>query len=212
MYSSVFVEMSNYVKSQGVLPSSYHESEIVDIPKCFYAHWSGEEGQAKEDMIVMENLIPLGFVFISHGDISSNKLHVDLVIREISKGGINLFYLRKKRKKFSLFSDDWNYMNSPLVSRHKLLYELRRAGHFEGQIFCVKEWQHLPSGHLSGTSLVLTGWWKVVEYFQATNRTVTPVMAGLAELIKVTPEYCQYYHWFVQLAKVFSSEGSHDND
>ena len=85
MYSSVFVDMSNYVKSQGVLPSSYHESEIVDIPKCFYAHWSGEEGQTKEDMIIMENLIPLGFVFISQGDISSNKLHVDLVVREIAK-------------------------------------------------------------------------------------------------------------------------------
>ena len=85
MYSSVFVDMSNYVKAQGVLPSSYHESEIVDIPKCFYAHWSGEEGQTKEDMIIMENLIPLGFVFISQGDISSNKLHVDLVVREIAK-------------------------------------------------------------------------------------------------------------------------------
>ena len=85
MYSSVFVDMSNYVKAQGVLPSSYHESEIVDIPKCFYAHWSGEEGQTKEDMIIMENLIPLGFVFISQGDISSNKQHVDLVVREIAK-------------------------------------------------------------------------------------------------------------------------------
>ena len=74
MYSSVFVDMSNHVKSQGVMPSNYHESEIVDIPKCFYANWSGEEGQNKEDMIIMENLIPKGFVFISHGDISSNKV------------------------------------------------------------------------------------------------------------------------------------------
>ena len=27
-------------------------------------------------------------------------------------------------------------------------------------------------------------------------------MAGLAELIKVSPEFSQYYSWFVQLAKV----------
>ena len=98
MYSAVFVDMSNFVKSQGVLPCSYHESEIVDIPKCFYTHWSGEEGQTKEDMIILENLIPLGFVFISQGDISSNKLHVDLVIREIAKEGISLIYIRKNKE------------------------------------------------------------------------------------------------------------------
>lgn len=74
MYSSVFVDMSNYVKAQGVLPSSYHESEIVDIPKCFYAHWSGEEGQTKEDMIIMENLIPQGFVFRNSADPYNDKV------------------------------------------------------------------------------------------------------------------------------------------
>ena len=41
-----------------------------------------------EDIIILENLIPLGFVFISQGDLSSNKLHVDLVIREIAKEGL----------------------------------------------------------------------------------------------------------------------------
>ena len=85
MYSSVFVDMSNYVKSQGVLPSSYHESEIVDIPKCFYAHWSGEEGQTKEDMIIMENLLQQGFVFRENGDQATNKVHVEMVMREIAK-------------------------------------------------------------------------------------------------------------------------------
>ena len=88
MYSSVFVDMSNYVKSKGVMPSNYHESEIVDIPKCFYAHWSGDEaGQTKEDMIIMENLIPRGFVFITHGDISSNKVN----------GGNKNFTMRKNK-------------------------------------------------------------------------------------------------------------------
>ena len=74
MYSSVFVDMSNFVKSQGVMPSDYHESEIVDIPKCFYAHWSGDEGEAKEDMIIMENLIPKGFAFINGAEVNNNKV------------------------------------------------------------------------------------------------------------------------------------------
>ena len=59
MYSTVFKDMSNFVKAQGVMPSNYHESEIVDVPKCYYAKLSGEEkGEGKEDMIIMENLIP----------------------------------------------------------------------------------------------------------------------------------------------------------
>ena len=76
MYSSVFVDMSNFVKSRGVMPSDYHESEIVDIPKCFYAHWSGEEGEGKEDMIIMENLIPKGFAFIVGATINNDKVGV----------------------------------------------------------------------------------------------------------------------------------------
>ena len=78
MYSSVFVDMSDFVKSRGVMPSEYHESEIVDIPKCFYAHWSGEEAgagaQGKEDMIIMENLIPQGFVFRNSADPNNDKV------------------------------------------------------------------------------------------------------------------------------------------
>ena len=76
MYSSVFVDMSNFVMSRGVMPSDYHESEIVDIPKCFYAHWSGEEGEGKEDMIIMENLIPKGFAFINGATINNNKVRI----------------------------------------------------------------------------------------------------------------------------------------
>ena len=78
MYSMVFVDMSNFVKAQGVMPSNYHESEIVDIPKCFYTHWSGEETgcglQNKEDMIIMENLIPQGFVFRNSADPNNDKV------------------------------------------------------------------------------------------------------------------------------------------
>ena len=76
MYSSVFIDMSNFVKSQGVIPSNYHESEIVDVPKCYYAKLSGDEaGCMKDDMIIMENLIPQGFTFISNGNNSSSKVN-----------------------------------------------------------------------------------------------------------------------------------------
>ena len=33
-------------------------------------------------------------------------------------------------------------------------------------------------------------------------RAITPVMAGLAELIKVSQAYSHHYSWFIQLAKV----------
>lgn len=36
MYASVFVAMANFVKSQGIIHNNFHESEIVDIPKCYY--------------------------------------------------------------------------------------------------------------------------------------------------------------------------------
>ena len=36
----------------------------------------GDDGLSKDDMIIMENLIPKGFEFISHGDISSNKVEL----------------------------------------------------------------------------------------------------------------------------------------
>ena len=35
-------------------------------------------------------------------------------------------------------------------------------------------------------------------------RAITPVMAGLAELIKVSQAYSHHYSWFIQLAKVNS--------
>ena len=36
-----------------------------------------------------------------------------------------------------------------------------------------------------------------------TKRTITPVMASLAELIRSTPGYEQHYDWFIELAKNF---------
>ena len=36
-----------------------------------------------------------------------------------------------------------------------------------------------------------------------TKRTITPVMASLAELLRCTPKYEEHYDWFVELARNF---------
>ena len=36
-------------------------------------------------MIIMENLLQQGFVFIENGDDTTNKAHVEIVMREIAK-------------------------------------------------------------------------------------------------------------------------------
>ena len=38
-----------------------------------------------------------------------------------------------------------------------------------------------------------------------TKRTITPVMASLAELLRSTPKYEIHYDWFVDLARNFHS-------
>ena len=39
MYANVFLAMANFVKSRGIIHHNFHESEIVDIPKCYYTRW-----------------------------------------------------------------------------------------------------------------------------------------------------------------------------
>ena len=41
------------------------------------------------------------------------------------------------------------------------------------------------------------------ETYEYTKRTLTPIMASLAELIRATPKYEDNYEWFVELAKNF---------
>ena len=44
----------------------------------------------------------------------------------------------------------------------------------------------------------------LLQSFQATNRAITPLMAGLAELVRATEGFSQHYAWFIHLAKVVS--------
>ena len=41
------------------------------------------------------------------------------------------------------------------------------------------------------------------DTYENTRRTMTPVMASLAELIRSTEQYCDNYQWFIELAKNF---------
>ena len=41
------------------------------------------------------------------------------------------------------------------------------------------------------------------DTYEYTRRTMTPVMASLAELIRSTEKYKDNYEWFVELAKNF---------
>ena len=41
------------------------------------------------------------------------------------------------------------------------------------------------------------------DTYEYTRRTMTPVMASLAELVRSTPQYEDNYEWFVELAKNF---------
>ena len=43
-----------------------------------------------------------------------------------------------------------------------------------------------------------------------TKRTITPVMASLAELLRCTPKYEEHYDWFVELARNFHPVSVHN--
>lgn len=44
-----------------------------------------------------------------------------------------------------------------------------------------------------------------------TKRTITPVMASLAELLRNSPDYEEHYEWFVELARNFHSVSESTN-
>ena len=156
MYSLVFKEMANYVKKQSFILYANHESEVLSIPKCYFSRCGGE-GQTKEDMIIMENLLQKGFSFIEHSDMTMNKVHVEMAIREIAK--------------------------------------------FHAITYCMKD----------GSDKVLLEKYSTLckdslytkDTYEYTKRTMTPIMASLAELIRSTSKYSDNYEWFVELAKNF---------
>ncbi|XP_023334969.1 uncharacterized protein LOC111706347 isoform X3 [Eurytemora carolleeae] len=156
MYSTVFLDMASFVKSKTNIPLDSHESQVVDIPRCYYSRWTGE-GSSKDDMIIMENLVPQGFVPLKQGDPKMNVEHAELTIREIAK-----FHA------ISLCMSE----NSPEVLLEK--YPKLREDSLYRE-----------------------------DTREFTNRTMTPVMASLAEVLRSSTDYSPCYPWFVRLAKNF---------
>ena len=62
MYGSVFHDMATFVRANSVIClDSCKDSEVIDVPRCFYTRWAGSEcssGKEQEDLIILENLCP----------------------------------------------------------------------------------------------------------------------------------------------------------
>ena len=108
-------------------------------------------------MIIMENLLEKGFSFLEHGNMTCNRGHVEMTIREIAK--------------------------------------------FHAISYCMK--QGCDQVLLDKYSTMCKDSLYTKETYEYTKRTMTPVMASLAELIRSTPNYSDNYEWFVELAKNF---------
>ena len=57
MYGKVFHDMANFVRSESVITLNCKDSEVIDVPRCYYTRWAGEDN-LKEDLIILENLYP----------------------------------------------------------------------------------------------------------------------------------------------------------
>jgi len=156
MYGQVFHDMANYVRKESVITLNCKDSEVIDVPRCYYTRWAGDDN-IKEDLIILENLYPQGFMFAVGQDSGLNRRHAELVIRELAK--------------------------------------------FHAISFCMKEGSNANMlekyAYLNEDSLYRES---TADF---TKRTITPVMASLAELIRNTPGYECHYDWFVDLARNF---------
>jgi len=157
MYGQVFHDMANFVRSESIVSlNCCKDSEVIDIPRCYYTRWAGEDN-VKEDLIILENLYPQGFRFAVGQDNGLNRRHAELVIRELAKFHAISYCMKKG-------SND-NMLNTYAYLAEDSLYR-------------------------SDTS-------------DFTKRTITPVMASLAELLRNTKKYEKHYDWFVDLARNF---------
>ena len=57
-FFQVFHDMANFVRSESIVSlNCCKDSEVIDIPRCYYTRWAGEDN-VKEDLIILENLYP----------------------------------------------------------------------------------------------------------------------------------------------------------
>ena len=103
------------------------------------------------------------------------QLHVDLTVREIAKFHAISYCLDRSSAPGARLGERYCLLASDSVYRADTVQVLGYKG---------------------------TEWSSKLCVIQATNRAITPVMAGLAELVRMSPDYRHHYPWFIQLAKV----------
>ena len=82
MYSLVLPHMARYVVSGATCGPD--TCDVLPIPRCYFSRCEGGE-QTRDDMVILENILQQGFIFIENGDVLANKAHVEIVMREIAK-------------------------------------------------------------------------------------------------------------------------------
>ncbi len=51
--------MANFVRSESVVSVDWSRNdEVIEVPRCYYTRWAGDEDNVKEDLIILENLYP----------------------------------------------------------------------------------------------------------------------------------------------------------
>ena len=188
MYGQVFHDMANFVRSESVITLNCKDSEVIDVPRCYYTRWAGDDN-LKEDLIILENLYP---------QVRSKeriKQGLVLFINHICfLHQFNISIILIKGFTFAVGQDEG------LNRRHAELV-IRELAKFHAISFCMKDGNNErildKYKYLSEDSLYRD------NTHDFTKRTITPVMASLAELIRSTPGYEQHYDWFIELAKNF---------
>ena len=66
--------MANFVRSESIVSlNCCKDSEVIDIPRCYYTRWAGEDN-VKEDLIILENLYPQVLLIYRKSSIRSRPL------------------------------------------------------------------------------------------------------------------------------------------
>ena len=73
MYGQVFHDMANFVRRESVISLNCKDSEVIEVPRCYYTRWKGDDNM-KEDLIILENLYPQ-VTFKTHFSIGVRRKH-----------------------------------------------------------------------------------------------------------------------------------------
>ena len=101
MYAQVFHDMANYVRRESVITLNCKDSEVIDVPRCFYTRWAGDDNM-KEDLIILENLYPQvrgsDNIINGKGPFNLNHYGMDTFRKKMHGNSEDPFKLRKEKE------------------------------------------------------------------------------------------------------------------